>query len=260
MVASRLAAFYVLTAVLLGGAVLAHEYAHHFAAHGWTSVQLETAPTRVHGEMLAMQARESATDGSSAMIVLYPNLLRFAATLGLTPAGAYPDDGVLAETFLDLPEAHEVGVPPVVQAAPAVLAVAGLLAGLAWLVGTRSLGARALTWAYYCELGNNVHHFQAMHLSPMPVLGTASALVVAAAVLAVLQSQPARRLARPPASRRPARPGTPAAAGAAPAAARAARPATPAWLATIVPPGTRAPSRVREPHEIAWRPARLSPP
>lgn len=199
--AARAVAFYAITAALIVGGVAAHEYAHFAAHEGFTVPELtySTSVAAAQAELLSVERTGAAGEEvlleqpKETTIVIFPNTLVQAAGLGLLPAQAYADGGVLASTYFRLDHEEATGLksrggqmPADVVAAPLWLAIVVFFAAAAWACWRPNLFNKALLVAYAVQLGDAGHHAEALGVDPglFYVLST-MAIVVAGLLVAL---------------------------------------------------------------------------
>jgi hypothetical protein len=198
----RFFVFYLTTASLIVVGIGIHEYSH-YAAHeglempalaysdGVAEAQADLLRTErsrnAGGEVLVQQPRETT-------IVFFPNTFLQAAGLGLLPAQAYQDDGVLASTYFHLDHA-EVGalqerggtMPAAVVAAPLWIAALVFFGALAWALARPNLFNKALLVAFAVQLGDVGHHASAFGMDPDVFYGLSAFAILGAAILVGLR-------------------------------------------------------------------------
>jgi hypothetical protein len=193
--------FYAMTAAFIVIGIGVHEYSHYAAHEGFRVPPLEfhdgveaaqadllrTERSRVDGRDLLVHQPDKST------IVIYPNTFLQALGLGLLPAQAYADDGVLASTFfhLDARQIQELGakgqMPAHVVASPIYVALGVFLVALAWALVRPNLVNKSLLVAYAVQLGDAGHHATAFGMQPEVFYGLAMTLVMVAAILVGLR-------------------------------------------------------------------------
>lgn len=222
--AARCVAFYALTAFLIVAGVAAHEYAHYSAHEGFGVPALAYSPSVAQAQDELLSVHRAAGAGGEAVlleqperttIVVFPNTLVQAAGLGLLPAQAYSDDGVLASTYfrLDDGQAQDLRsrggtMPAAVVAAPLWLAVGVFFAAAAWACWRPNLFNKALLVAYAVQLGDAGHHAEALGMPPALFYAASTLAIVAAAALVALRMNSRSSRPAPTASGR-ALPGPP---------------------------------------------------